>query len=244
MNTIKKYITPGTPVPAIYADILNNPHVLIAGTTGAGKSTVTAGLIYTAATLHSPARTQIVLIDPKRVDLQQFKQLPHVLKHTTEPNDIIAVLNNAVTVIETRYKIMETNGETQYNGTDIYIIIDEIADLMLTNKKNILPPLQRILQIGRAAKVHIIACTQCALAGSIIPTPLKVNFPARLGLRTLSGQDSRNIINIKGCENLPQYGKGIYLSPQGYKTIDLPKIPDEKIKQLIKYWNGQECIAR
>ena len=242
MNTIKRYLTPGKPVPAIYADILNNPHVLIAGTTGAGKSTVTQGLIYTAATLHSPAKTQFVFVDPKRIDLLQFKDLPHVLKHVTESNDIITVLNNAVSVIETRYKIIERTGKTQYNGTDIYIIIDELADLMLTNKTAVLPPLQRILQIGRAAKVHVVACTQCPLA-SVIPTPLKVNFPARIGLRTLSSQDSRNILNIKGCESLPQYGKGIYLSPQGYKTIDLPKIPDESIKQLVKYWNGADCIA-
>ena len=238
----KRFITPGKAVPSLYADILSQPHTLIAGTTGSGKSTALAGLIYSAVALHSPARTQFVLIDPKRVDLLRFRDLPHTLKHVTEPADIVATLHNVLTVIDRRYKMMAEKGATLFNGTDIYLIIDEIADLMTTQKKDVMPPLQRILQIGRAAKVHVIACTQCPLS-SIIGTPLKVNFTARLGLRTLCAQDSRNILGIKGCETLPQYGKGIYMSPNGYNPVSIPMIPDASIVSMLRYWNSPDCIA-
>ena len=237
-----KYITPGYNVPRIYADMLQQPHILIAGTTGAGKSTVTAGLIYTAVAMHSPAKTQLILIDPKRIDLKTFKDLPHTIKHVTEYSDIIKTLNDTINTINARYRGMEQNGNILYNGPDIYLVIDEIADLMTTQKKTVLPLLQKILQIARAARVHVIACTQCPLA-TVIPTPLKVNFTARLGLRTLSAQDSRNILGIKGCETLPQYGHGIYLSPGGYTDIDLPKIPDKDIEKIKNYWLSCDCIA-
>ena len=140
---------------------------------------------------------------------------------------------------------MAAAGATLYQGADIYVIIDELADLMTTQKAAVLPTLQRILQIGRAARVHVIGCTQCPLA-SVLPTPLKVNFTARLGLRTLSAQDSRNILGIKGikgCETLPQHGRGIYLSPAGYNTVNVPLIPDSDIDSLIRYWNSPACIA-
>ena len=242
MNTIKRYYTPGRTVPGVYANMLEQPHLLIAGTTGAGKSTVLSGLLYTAVTIHSPAKTQLILIDPKRIDLKPFKDLPHVVRHVTENRDIINTLTDVLKMIDTRYKIMEQSGNIMYNGPDTYIIIDEIADLMTTQKKTILPPLQRVLQIARAARVHVIACTQCPLA-TVIPTPLKVNFAARLGLRTLSAQDSRNIIGIKGCESLPEHGRGIYLSSKGYEEIDVPKIPETDIQSIKEYWLSPECIA-
>ena len=238
-----RYYTPsGYTIPRLYADILQQPHTLIAGTTGSGKSTAINGIIYTASVVHSPALTQFVLIDPKRVDLIRFKALPHTLCHVTEPADIVNTLNGVMDVINRRYSIMNASGQTMHQGTHIYLIIDELADLTLTQKKAVLPVLQRILQIGRASAVSCIAATQCPLS-SVIPTPIKCNFTARLGLRTLSAQDSRNILGAKGCEDLPQYGRGIYLSSNGYHQVNIPRVPDADIDKLIRYWNSKECIA-
>ena len=238
-----RYYTPdGLQVPRLYADILQQEHALIAGTTGAGKSTAIAGIIYTAIAMHSPARTQLVLIDPKRVDLKRFKDLPHTIRHATEPNDIAATLQDVAALVDRRYQAMSRAGATLYKGTDIYVVVDELAFLTLTMKAAVLPTLQKILNTGRASKVHILAATQCPLA-SVLPTPLKCCMPARLGLRTVSAQDSRNILGIKGCETLPQHGRGIYLSPAGYNTVNVPLIPDSDIDSLIRYWNSPACIA-
>ena len=95
--------------------------------------------------------------------------------------------------------------------------------------------MQRLAQIGRAANVHIIAATQCPLA-AVIPTPIKVNFDARVALRTRSAQDSRNILGVKGCELLPRYGQGYYMTPDGLTLYNIPMQPQEDINALVKYW--------
>ena len=238
-----RYYTPdGLQVPRLYAHILEQEHALIAGTTGAGKSTAMAGIIYTAIALHSPARTQFVLIDPKRVDLKRFKDLPHTIRHATETADIVATLQDVAALVDKRYQAMSMTGATLYNGTDVYVVIDELAFMTLTMKNAVLPTLQKILTTGRASKVHILAATQCPLT-SVLPTPLKCCMPARLGLRTVSAQDSRNILGIKGCESLPQHGRGIYLSSTGYSAVTVPMIPDSDIASLIAYWTSPVSIA-
>ena len=121
---------------------------------------------------------------------------------------------------------------SMYDGSDIYIIIDELADLMTTSKKDITPLLQRICQLGRAARIHVIACTQCPLA-SVIATPIKVNMSAIMGLHTRSRQDSRNIIGKAGCEALPLYGKGIWITPHSEMLVSIPLIQDSDIVARI-----------
>lgn len=236
-----RYISPGGEYYKLFDDMAHQPHLLIAGTTGSGKSVIINGIIYTQL-LHCPDRSAFVLIDPKRVELSQFKRCPHVLKYASEPDDIIEALNISVQLIENRFKRMQAAALRLYPGGDIYIIIDELADLMTTQKKRVLPLLQRISQIGRAAKVHIIAATQCPLA-TVIPTPVKVNFDARVGLRTRSAQDSKNILGMNGCEQLPKYGQGYYMTPEGTHLYNIPMYSDAKINNLINYWTGRRCLA-
>lgn len=233
-----KYKTPGGEVYTLYTDMLSQPHLLIAGATGSGKSVVINGLIITAL-YDSPGKAQFILIDPKRVELVDYKTLPHTLKYASEPGDMVQALRDAMTLTETRYKAMQAQRVKKYQGAAVYIIIDELADLMTTNKKAVAPLIQRLAQIGRAANVHIIAATQCPLS-AVIPTPIKVNFDSRVGLRTRSRQDSRNILEIPGCERLPRYGQGYYMTPDGLTLYNIPMIADAERQQIILHWTHRK----
>jgi S-DNA-T family DNA segregation ATPase FtsK/SpoIIIE len=148
---------------------------------------------------------------------------------------MVQALETAMTITETRYKEMQRQRVKQYSGAAVYIIIDELADLMTTNKKQVQPLIQRLAQIGRAANVHIIAATQCPLS-AVIPTPIKVNFDSRVGLRTRSRQDSRNILGVPGCELLPRYGQGYYMTPAGLTLYNIPMYSPQELRDRVNYW--------
>lgn len=230
----KEWRTPPGQVYSLYRDMLKQPHLLIAGATGSGKSVVINGLVYTAM-YDSPAAVQFILIDPKRVELVDYKPLPHTLMYASEPGEMVEALEKAMEITESRYKAMQRQRVKKYPGGALYVIIDELADLMTTARRQVQPLIQRLAQIGRAANVHIIAATQCPLA-TVIPTPIKVNFDSRVALRTRSAQDSRNILGLTGCELLPRYGQGYYMTPDGLKLYNIPMQPQEDINALAKYW--------
>ena len=197
---------------------------------------------HTLLTCCTPGSARFVLIDPKRVELSAYRHIPHVLRYASEPGDMIDALEAAMDETERRYQAMQKKGVRKYTGADLYVIIDELADLMTTDKKHVQPLLQRLCQIGRAARVHVIAATQCPLS-AVIPTPIKVNFDARVALRTRSAQDSRNILGVTGCEQLPRYGQGFYMTPEGTTLYNIPYTSDEEIERLVKYWTSKRCIA-
>ena len=237
------YLTPGgVQYSTLYADMAQQPHLLIAGATVSGKSVVINGIIHALLCTCSPARAWFILIDPKRVELVQYRRLPHVVSYASEPGEPARALKKALDIIEDRYTRMQKEGARTYSGPDVYVIIDELADLMTTDKKTVQPLIQRICQIGRAARVHLIAATQCPLA-SVIPTAIKCNLDARVGLRTRSAQDSRNILEQTGCEKLPRYGQGYYRTAEGTWQYPLPMIPESEIDALIAYWTSAACIA-
>ena len=226
--------TPQGSYYSLYKNMLEQPHLLVAGATGSGKSVVINGLIYTAL-YDSPAAVQFILIDPKRVELVDYKPLPHTLQYASEPGDMVQALEKAMTITEARYKAMQRDRVKKYQGGGVYVVIDELADLMTTDRRHVQPLLQRLAQIGRAANVHIIAATQCPLA-AVIPTPIKVNFDSRVALRTRSAQDSRNILGVKGCELLPRYGQGYYMTPDGLTLYNIPMQTPDEIAALVTYW--------
>lgn len=234
----KIWTTPGGTKNGLYADMLKQPHLLVAGATGSGKSVVINGIVSTAI-FDSPAEVQFILIDPKRVELVQYKKLPHTLTYASEPQAIIAALQKAMYLTESRYREMQKAGQKKYSGSAVYIIIDELADIMTAYGRTAAPIIQRLAQIGRAANIHIIAATQCPLS-TVIPTPIKVNFDARVGLRTRSAQDSRNIMGFNGCEELPRYGQGYYMTPDGTHKLNIPMVTDEETQQLITFWLTQK----
>lgn len=233
MNT-RNVLRPSTEVDTLYNDALKQAHLLIAGTTGSGKSVLVNNIMYNAL-CYTNTEKQFILIDPKRVELISYKCLPHTIAYASEPPEMIAALEMAMNITNKRYREMQKAALKKYIGSDIYVIIDELADLMCIDKKHVKPLLQRLCQIGRAARVHVIACTQCPLR-EIIPTEIKVNFDARFGLRTRSSQDSRNILEMNGLENLPKYGKAVYMTPNITTLCTIDMISETEIQKRIDYW--------
>lgn len=234
----KVYQTPGGTAYSIYRDMLKQPHLLVAGATGSGKSVIINGIVSTAL-FNSPAKSEFILIDPKRVELAQYKNLPHTLLYASEPVDILKALDKAMILTESRYRGMQRKGLKKYDGSDVYIIIDELADIMTAYGRQAAPVIQRLAQIGRAANIHIIAATQCPLS-TVIPTPIKVNFDARVGLRTRNAQDSRNILGLNGCEELPRYGFGFYMTPEITQKTEIPMVADEETERLLNFWKANK----
>lgn len=238
-SATERHIIPAGRYSLLYDDMANQTHLLIAGRTGSGKSCVVNGIIHSQLVQKSCNEVQFIFIDPKRVELSMWKNIPHCIAYASDDmRERLNALSFAVRIIERRFEEMEANGLKKYNGSDILVIIDELADLLTTQKTDVLPLLQRIGQIGRAAKVHLIACTQCPTA-QILSTQLKCNFDSILGLRTRSPQDSRNIIGIKGCEKLPDHGQGYYVTPQHEGIEDLPLIPEDDLRRTAEHWSNR-----
>lgn len=234
-----KWYTPTGAAHNVLLDMLKQPHLLIAGSTGSGKSVLINSLIYTAL-YKSPNRCRFILIDPKRVELIDFIPLPHCIRYASEPGDIAAALVWAVELMEQRFKTMQKQRTKESTEADIFIIIDEFADLMTTQKRQTLPLLIRIAQLGRAAHIHLIAATQRPTK-DIVNGQIKVNMNSRIALRCPTGQDSRNIINIKGAETLPRYGYGYYLTPETItpQLIQVPLTDPAELAARVRWWTNQ-----
>ena len=254
MNTVnplrsvpRLYWSPGGQFYRPFLDLATRPHLLIAGATGSGKSVLVNGIITTLLMQRSPTSCRFVLLDPKRVELLDFAPLPHTVRYASEPDDMIRALTWTVEEMDRRFRVMQAGHVKMYDGSDMYVIIDELADLMTTQKNAVLPLLQRIAQVGRAARVHLIACTQNVLAITI-PTVLKCNFPVTVGLRTASRRQSMYLIDAPGCDLLPDP----ITEHKSYAWIRdganlhkeyIYKYPDDVLPSLLTWWTSSACIA-
>jgi S-DNA-T family DNA segregation ATPase FtsK/SpoIIIE len=241
------YRTPAATVYTPFLRLAERPHLLIAGATGSGKSVALNGVITSLLMTESPFHVQFVLIDPKKVELSQYARLPHCARYASEHPDIVRALQWAVDETDRRFTRMQRAGIKEYDGPHLYVVIDELADLMVSIKKETLPLLQRLAQIGRAARVHVIACSQNILAQTI-PTVLKCNFSTILGLRTCNAQQSRFLISATGCEMLPdpkREGKGYGYLRDGadLEKMLIYKYPEKDIDAMITWWTSSACIA-
>jgi len=235
------YTTPSGKRSGLYNDMLNQVHMLIAGATGSGKSTVVNGIMH-AALYQSPAVVQFILIDPKGTELDMYARLPHTIQYAQTSQECLAALNSALDITRARFNAMKKKKLREYDGPHIYVVIDELMYLFNRPdvKRQAMNTLQDILVIARAARVHVIACTQNPTTATI-PATLRCNFDSRLGLRTTTAQDSRNIIGVKGCELFPNptlthTAYGYYMHGGENEVFELPRIEDEEIQRLITYW--------
>ena len=240
-----KYLTPGGSRFTLYSSMLNQSHLLVAGATGSGKSVLMNSLLSTAL-LDSPAAYRLVLLDPKMTELFQWEHLPHTIRYAYEQDEMIKSLRETIDIMENRLRHLRTMGERLWTGAQIYVVIDELADLLTTNKVEVAPLLQRIMQLGRAAGIHVIAGTQCLLA-SVLPTPIKINFPAVVCLRVATKQQSRFICDKVGAEQFPDpktTGKalGYFRTGADIKQFEVYRVPEEEQKRLVSWWTGPESI--
>ena len=235
----------------LYADMLNQTHLLIAGATGSGKSTVVNGII-TAGLYKAPCDVRFILIDPKGTELKRYSDLPHTIMHVVSMDDCISALQYAYDLTMVRYADMSRKGLQEYKGSDVYVVIDELMFLLNRKgyKQQAMNLLQDILVIARAAHVHVIACTQSPTKDTGLPVNLRCNFDSRLGLRTSTEQDSRNIIGIKDCAHFPKpavahIAYGMYMQGGDMELYQIPKVESAEIDRLIKHWqrHGRGRIA-
>lgn len=220
-------------------------HVLIAGCTGSGKSVLIDNFIWHVIGrrfpfLDDPNGVQFVLIDPKRVDLVEYKTVPHVIRYEYEFEGIRSTLDDVIKAMDSRYKYMHSKGIKKYDKGHMIIIIDELADLMTTHAREVLPRLQRIAQLGRAAKIHLICATQ-APSRKVIPAELTLNFTGLIGLHCRSAIESNQIIGMDGAENLPKNGRCIFVRGDGeVEYCDIAMLPENEYKNRIEFWEKQE----
>lgn len=238
-----EYTTPSGETYTLFTDILRQPHTLIAGCQGSGKSVVINGLIDTLmyrAPFDQDGGAQMVLIDPKRVELAAYKDLPHTLAHAAgfNPDAWLKALNSAIRIMDARYAYMEKKGLKKYDRGDLYVIIDEWANVYKNGGKDAYKAVLRLTSEGRAAKVHLIMATQVPKA-NIIPTEIRENFDSRICLRTANAIQSRVIMEDNGCESLPRYGQGFYVNPEGTELYNIPYVQQDELDRNIAWWSEQ-----
>ena len=212
---------------AVYSDLTTLPHLLVAGTTGSGKSVWLNSVILTMLATKSPADVRMLMIDPKVVEFRDYAKVPHLLKPiATDSEDSIQLLQETVNMMEERFqmlceipgakKLSDYNEATGEHLPYILFIIDEYADLITGSKKTqrdqIEQNLKRIAQKARAVGIHMIAATQKPNREVVTPL-LKANLPARIAFSVTSGMDSRVILDMMGAEHLTGKGDMLFKDP-------------------------------
>lgn len=240
------YTAPAGRVYGLFNDMLKQPHILIAGCSGSGKSVVINGLVASILyrfPMDNVDGAQMILIDPKRVELAAYRDMPHTLAHAGgfNPKSWLSALRKAVKIMDDRYDYMERKGLKKYDKGDLYVIIDEWANVYKNGGTEAYRAVLRLTSEGRAARVHLIMATQVPKA-NIIPTEIRENFDARLCLRTANAIQSRVIMENTGCEMLPRYGKGYYQKPEGTHLLNIPYVRDEEINGLLQWWKSPDHV--
>jgi S-DNA-T family DNA segregation ATPase FtsK/SpoIIIE len=225
------------------------PHLLIAGTTGSGKSVCINTIILSLLYRHPPEKCKFILIDPKMLELSTYEGIPHLLCPViTEAKKAASVLGWVVKEMESRYKLMTKDGVRNidsYNAKHalampyIVVVVDEMSDLMLVAGKEIENYIQKLSQMARAAGIHIIMATQRPSVDVITGT-IKANFPTRISFQVTSKIDSRTILGEQGAEQLLGKGDMLYMSSANrIIRIHAPFVSDNEIEKVNNYLRGQ-----
>jgi S-DNA-T family DNA segregation ATPase FtsK/SpoIIIE len=236
----------------IVADLSTMPHLLIAGTTGSGKSVCIAAITTCLVMNNTPDDLRLVMIDPKMVELVRFNGLPHLYgKVETDIQRILGVLHWVVTEMDRRYKLLEemhARNIDSYNrkarrrkGIEslprIVVLLDELADLMMSAPDQTEPMLIRLAQLARATGIHLVVATQRP-STDVVTGLIKANFPARISFTVASSVDSRVILDTGGAESLLGHGDMLFMPPEVASPLRVQgvMVSDAEVDKLILYW--------
>ena len=247
----------------IFCEINKTPHLLVAGSTGSGKSVCINSMLVSILMRTKPEEVQLVLVDPKKVELSMYNGVPHLKTPVvTDPKKANIVLKKIVAEMEHRYDLFEQSGTKNIAGYNAYIdkknktkdefgqvkrlpyivvIIDELADLMLVAAKEVEESIMLITQMARAAGIHLIVATQRP-STDVITGVVKANIPSRISFAVSSSIDSRTILDMTGAEKLLGKGDMLFL-PQGENTpirVQGTFVSDEEIKAVVDYTISQQ----
>ncbi len=233
----------------IISDLASMPHLLIAGTTGSGKSVCINTIILSLLYRHTPEKCKFILIDPKMLELSTYEGIPHLLCPViTEAKKAASVLGWVVKEMESRYRLMTKEGVRNidsYNAKHklpmpyIVVVVDEMSDLMLVAGKEIENYIQKLSQMARAAGIHIIMATQRPSVDVITGT-IKANFPTRISFQVTSKIDSRTILGEQGAEQLLGKGDMLYMSSANkILRIHAPFVSDTEIEKINNFLRSQ-----
>jgi S-DNA-T family DNA segregation ATPase FtsK/SpoIIIE len=235
------------------ADLSKMPHVLIAGATGSGKSVCVNAIICSLLMRATPAEVKLILVDPKRVEMAQYKGIPHLLTEViVDTEKAVNALKWTVGTMESRYHEFAQRGVRNIAGYNealrageprmpyIVVVIDELADLMMVSAFEVEATITRIAQLARATGIHLVVATQRPSV-QVITGLIKANIPSRIAFAMTSGVDSRTILDTTGAEDL--LGRGDML----YQPIDAPRavrlqgvlVTDDEINDVARHWRGQ-----
>lgn len=227
----------------VVVDIAKMPHVLVAGTTGSGKSVAINTFVVSLLTRFTPAECRLLMIDPKMLELSVYNDIPHLLTPVvTKPEKAVEALQWAVREMEDRYSRMAAANVRNIEGFNqsgrkmsyIVIIIDEVADLMMVAGKEVEFVVQRLAQMARAAGIHLIMATQRPSVDVITGT-IKANFPTRISFQVASKFDSRTILGEQGAEQLLGMGDMLYMSGGGrIKRVHGAFVPDADVIKMVE----------
>ena len=234
----------------IIGDLASMPHLLIAGTTGSGKSVCINTIILSLLYRHTPDKCKFILIDPKMLELSTYEGIPHLLCPViTEAKKAASVLGWVVKEMESRYRLMTREGVRNIDGYNskhklpmpfIVVIVDEMSDLMLVAGKEIENYIQKLSQMARAAGIHIIMATQRPSVDVITGT-IKANFPTRISFQVTSKIDSRTILGEQGAEQLLGKGDMLFMtSANKIIRIHAPFVSENEIEKVNNHLRSQE----